>query len=73
MPDPIPILRPNGCISHPEHITTDALAAIARSQGATHHHAFTGPDGRHWFEWWQEKPLKADAPMWPYPTQRSDA
>jgi hypothetical protein len=63
MLEPIPITRPNGCIAHPEHITADALAAVARSQGATHHRAFTGPAGRRWFEWWQQKPLPADAPM----------
>jgi hypothetical protein len=62
------ITQPQGCILQPPHITVDALAAIARSQGATHHHAFTGPDGRHWFEWWQQKPLPPDAVLWPYPT-----
>ena len=25
--------------------------------------AAPGPDGRRWFEWWQQKPLPADAPM----------
>jgi hypothetical protein len=37
MPDPIAITHHSGCIEHPEHITTDALAALARSQGATEH------------------------------------
>ena len=70
---PIAITRPQGCIEEPPHITVDALAALARSKGATHHHTFTGPDGRRWFEWWQEMPLPEGTPMWPYPTQRSDA
>jgi len=64
------ITTPSGCLLHPPHITVDALIAIARAQGATHTHAFTGPDGRHWFEWWQQKPLPPDAPLWPYPTTR---
>ncbi len=69
---PIPIHRPQGCLEHPAHITTDALAALARSQGATHHHVFSGEDGRRWFEWWQQKPLPEGTPLWPYPTQRPD-
>jgi hypothetical protein len=46
MPDPIAITHHSGCIEHPEHITTDALAALARSQGATEHHVILGDDGR---------------------------
>lgn len=72
MPDPLPITQHKGCILHPENVTTDALAAVARSHGATHHHVFTGDDGRRWFEWWQQRPLPADAPLWPYPTNRAD-
>jgi hypothetical protein len=72
MPDPIAITHHSGCIEHPEHITTDALAALARSQGATEHHVILGEDGRRWFEWWQRPALAADTPLWPYPTQRSD-
>jgi hypothetical protein len=72
MPDPLPITRTQGCIRHPEHVSTDALAALARSQGATHHHTFHGEDGTRWFEWWQQRPLPPDAPLWPYPSILTD-
>lgn len=67
MNSPLPITSPQGCIAFPEHVTEAALAAVARSQGATHHHTFSGDDGSRWFEWWQQKPLPPDAPLWPYP------
>ena len=72
MPEPIPITHHSGCIPWPEHVSEEALAALARSQGATEHHVIIGEAGRRWFEWWQRPALTPDTPLWPYPTQRSD-
>jgi hypothetical protein len=72
MLDPIAITHHSGCIPWPEHVTEDALAALARSQGATEHHVIISEDGRRWFEWCQRHALTPDTPLWSYPTQRSD-
>lgn len=66
-----PIQARQGCLKVPPEWGAEALAAIAKTAGATHTHRFYGRDGTEWFEWFTAAPLPPDAVLGLWETQNA--